>query len=264
MVFIVKAVLTGVKECPDEIRRLVLEQPLSGCYESLCSEILEVFTCLKAGRFILSWKDPDGDIVTFSSDRELQDVLAHTKDTTLRLFIKEKESRKKESKRGKAKGSSNDDFTSSPQYQRFMRKCQKHWQHKMVARQKKLDSRTDPDNYFGDSSGRTDDGEDEKEWEVLFGGNSKTQTSTDEQDLDDNETDGIGSTRNQASGKKKKQVRILLTPNDVEDHCSMTVKTQIQTSQTDIDLPEEGKEVISPDSIPVVQADVSATEALKE
>lgn len=56
MVFIVKAVLTGVKECPDEIRRLVLEQPLSGCYESLCSEILEVFTCLKAGRFILSWK----------------------------------------------------------------------------------------------------------------------------------------------------------------------------------------------------------------
>lgn len=64
-----------------EFRRFTVDENLS--YEFLKRKITEIFT----DKCELMWKDADGDLVSFSSDEELQEALEGVSDGIFRMFV---------------------------------------------------------------------------------------------------------------------------------------------------------------------------------
>lgn len=72
-----------------EIRRLVFEKeqpPLD--YFTLDANIRRVFPYIAMRNFKLCWKDPENDLITFSSDEELKDAIRSMSGDMLRVFVK--------------------------------------------------------------------------------------------------------------------------------------------------------------------------------
>ncbi|XP_004086592.1 sequestosome-1-like [Oryzias latipes] len=90
MSLMVKASLLGKYEQVKEIRRFLVDQDVCSSFEKLSRQTAAVFSKLKNSSFSLFYKDEDGDLVAFSSDDELMMGLGCRKDSTFRLFIKEK------------------------------------------------------------------------------------------------------------------------------------------------------------------------------
>lgn len=92
----VKAYLLGKEECVKEIRRFTVDEEISRCFDYLSKKTAEVFSNLKNSNFNLFYKDEDGDMVDFSTDKELMMGLACMKDATFRLYIKEKKEHRRD------------------------------------------------------------------------------------------------------------------------------------------------------------------------
>ncbi|KAF6725515.1 Sequestosome-1 [Oryzias melastigma] len=92
----VKAYLLGKDEQVKEIRRFPVDQDVSCSFEYLSKKTAAVFSNLKNSSFSLFYKDEDGDLVAFSSDDELMMGLGCMKDSTFRLFIKEKKEHRRD------------------------------------------------------------------------------------------------------------------------------------------------------------------------
>ncbi|KAK3603903.1 hypothetical protein CHS0354_042914 [Potamilus streckersoni] len=86
----VKAFLQKSGSRDEEIRRFSIPADVSSSYEYLCRKISDVFPSLRHGRFILYWKDSDGDQVAFSRDEELLEALGFVKDSLLKIYVREK------------------------------------------------------------------------------------------------------------------------------------------------------------------------------
>lgn len=72
-----------------EIRRLVFDKgQLPIKYRTLEENIKRVFSLLGWTNLQLSWKDPENEKITFSSDEELEDAIRSTSGDTLRVFVK--------------------------------------------------------------------------------------------------------------------------------------------------------------------------------
>ncbi|XP_029688038.1 sequestosome-1 isoform X1 [Takifugu rubripes] len=92
----VKAYLLGKDEVVKEVRRFAVDQDVSSSFEYLCRKTAEIFNNLKNSGFNMFYKDEDGDLVAFSSDDELLMGLACMKDSTFRIFIKEKKEHRRD------------------------------------------------------------------------------------------------------------------------------------------------------------------------
>lgn len=71
-----------------EIRRLVFEKgqpPLE--YFTLEANIRRVFPYLAGRKFKLCWKDPENELISFSSDEELKDAIESMSGDILRVFV---------------------------------------------------------------------------------------------------------------------------------------------------------------------------------
>ncbi|XP_030594640.1 sequestosome-1 isoform X2 [Archocentrus centrarchus] len=90
----VKAYLLGKDEAVKEIRRFAVDQDVSCSFEYLSRKTADVFGNLN--NFNLFYRDEDGDLVAFSSDDELMMGLACMKDSTFRLFIREKKEHRRD------------------------------------------------------------------------------------------------------------------------------------------------------------------------
>ncbi|RVE67625.1 hypothetical protein OJAV_G00104710 [Oryzias javanicus] len=92
----VKAYLLGKDEQVKEIRRFPVDQDVSCSFEYMSKKTAAVFSNLKNSSFSLFYKDEDGDLVAFSSDDELMMGLGCMKDSTFRLFIKERKEHRRD------------------------------------------------------------------------------------------------------------------------------------------------------------------------
>ncbi|XP_078477988.1 LOW QUALITY PROTEIN: sequestosome-1-like [Lampetra planeri] len=92
----VKAYLLGKEEAVREIRRFAVDMDVSCSFEYLSRKTAGVFSNLTNSTFSLYYKDEDGDLVAFSSDDELMMGLGCMKDSTFRLYIKEKKEPRRE------------------------------------------------------------------------------------------------------------------------------------------------------------------------
>ncbi|XP_023815306.1 sequestosome-1 isoform X1 [Oryzias latipes] len=92
----VKAYLLGKDEHVKEIRRFAVDQDVSCNFEYLSKKTAAVFSNLMNSSFNLFYKDEDGDLVAFSSDDELMMGLGCVKDSTFRLYIKEKKEHRRD------------------------------------------------------------------------------------------------------------------------------------------------------------------------
>ncbi|XP_076595085.1 sequestosome-1 [Chaetodon auriga] len=92
----VKAYLLGKDESVKEVRRFAVDQDVSCSFEYLSTKTAGVFSNLKNNGFNMYYRDEDGDLVAFSSDDELMMGLACMKDSTFRLFIKEKKEHRRD------------------------------------------------------------------------------------------------------------------------------------------------------------------------
>ncbi|XP_006781976.1 sequestosome-1 [Neolamprologus brichardi] len=90
----VKAYLLGKDEAVKEIRRFAVDQDVSCSFEYLSRKTADVFGNLN--NFNLFYRDEDGDLVAFSSDDELMMGLGCMKDSTFRLFIREKKEHRRD------------------------------------------------------------------------------------------------------------------------------------------------------------------------
>lgn len=82
----VKAHLLGDDGKTSEIRRVSV--PVSATYNQLYDKTKAVFPDLHNEEISLSWKDGDGDLVSFSSDAEMLEFTRTAEDEFLRIFIK--------------------------------------------------------------------------------------------------------------------------------------------------------------------------------
>lgn len=92
----VKAYLLGKDETVKEVRRFAVDQDVSCSFEYLSRKTEGIFNILKSNGFNMYYRDEDGDLVAFSSDDELMMGLACMKDTTFRLYIKEKKEHRRD------------------------------------------------------------------------------------------------------------------------------------------------------------------------
>ncbi|XP_024120361.1 sequestosome-1 isoform X2 [Oryzias melastigma] len=92
----VKACLLGRYEQVKEIRRFPVDQHVYRSFDNLRRKTAAVFSNLKNSSFSLFYKDEDGDLVAFSSDDELMMGLGYMRDSTFRLFIKEKKEHRRD------------------------------------------------------------------------------------------------------------------------------------------------------------------------
>jgi sequestosome 1 len=82
----------GRQEEMDEIRRFSVDYDVSTNFEYLMAKITNVFPGLVNKSITLYWKDPDNDMIAFSSDDELMEALKSISDGMFRVFIIEKAS----------------------------------------------------------------------------------------------------------------------------------------------------------------------------
>ncbi|RVE67622.1 hypothetical protein OJAV_G00104670 [Oryzias javanicus] len=92
----VKACLLGRYEQVKEIRRFQVKQDVYRSFDNLSRKTAAVFSHLKNSSFSLFYRDEDGDLVAFSCDDELRMGLGCMKDSTFRLFIKEKKEHRRD------------------------------------------------------------------------------------------------------------------------------------------------------------------------
>nr|QKW91101.1 sequestosome 1 [Larimichthys crocea] len=90
----VKVYLLGKDEAVKEVRRFAVDQDVSSSFEYLNRKTAGVFNNVKD--FNMFYRDEDGDLVAFSSDDELMMGLACMKDTTFRVYIKEKKEHRRD------------------------------------------------------------------------------------------------------------------------------------------------------------------------
>ncbi|KAL6117185.1 sqstm1 [Pungitius sinensis] len=90
----VKAYLLGKDESVKEVRRFTVDHDVSSSYDYLLRKTTSVFSNLKAVNTY--YRDEDEDLVAFSSDDELMMGLTCMKDSTFRLFIKEKKENRRD------------------------------------------------------------------------------------------------------------------------------------------------------------------------
>ncbi|XP_060603186.1 sequestosome-1-like [Ruditapes philippinarum] len=87
----VKAYLEKDGKIDGEIRRFAVPADVSSNYDYLVKKVAGFFPSLREGHFSLYWKDPDGDMVLFSTDVELLEALGFVSDSVFKIFIKVKE-----------------------------------------------------------------------------------------------------------------------------------------------------------------------------
>ncbi|KAK3564994.1 hypothetical protein QTP86_032510 [Hemibagrus guttatus] len=92
----VKAYLLGKEDCHKEIRRFAVDQDVSTSFEYLSRKVMDVFSNLRNVAFQMYYRDEDEDMIAFSSDDELMMGLTMVKDSTFRIFIKEKKEHKRD------------------------------------------------------------------------------------------------------------------------------------------------------------------------
>ncbi|KAM8909166.1 sequestosome-1 [Spinachia spinachia] len=90
----VKAYLLGKDESVKEVRRFTVDHDVSSNYEYLLRKTTSVFSNSKAVN--MYYRDEDEDLVAFSSDDELMMGLTCMKDSTFRLFIREKKENRRD------------------------------------------------------------------------------------------------------------------------------------------------------------------------
>ncbi|XP_003725043.2 sequestosome-1 isoform X1 [Strongylocentrotus purpuratus] len=106
----VKAYLKRGENANAEIRRFVIDVAVSSNYEYLSKKVAQVFPSLgDPDYFSLSWKDSEGDNITFSSDDELVEALGQINDDTFRIYVKEKKRCRRENRDAPSPGTSTDD-----------------------------------------------------------------------------------------------------------------------------------------------------------
>lgn len=81
-----KAHLLGDDGKTSEIRRISV--PVTANYNQLYDKTKGVFPDLHNAEISLSWKDADGDLVSFSSDEEMLEFTRTAEDEFLRIFVK--------------------------------------------------------------------------------------------------------------------------------------------------------------------------------
>ncbi|KAL5012386.1 hypothetical protein ScPMuIL_010937 [Solemya velum] len=87
----VKAFLLKGDNSSPEIRRVSIPADVTSSYEYLFKKLADIFSSLRRSEnFSLYWKDPDGDLVSFSTDEELLEALGYINDNIFRVYIKEK------------------------------------------------------------------------------------------------------------------------------------------------------------------------------
>lgn len=83
----VKAYLERADSEP-EIRRFTVPADVSSSYAYLVKKISSIFPSLREGHFSTHWKDPDGDLVQFSTDEELIEALGFVVDSIFKVYLK--------------------------------------------------------------------------------------------------------------------------------------------------------------------------------
>ncbi|XP_050415012.2 sequestosome-1 [Patella vulgata] len=73
-----------------EIRRFTIPVDASSSYDYIFKKVSEVFPNFSRGNFILCWRDPEHELVAFSSDEELLEALSYVENGILKIFVKEK------------------------------------------------------------------------------------------------------------------------------------------------------------------------------
>ncbi|KAH3839941.1 sequestosome-1-like [Dreissena polymorpha] len=86
----VKAFLKKDDKLDAEIRRFQVPADVSSSYDYLAKKLCGIFPSLRQGNFSLYWKDPDGDLVCFSTDEELMEALGFVNDGLFKLYITDK------------------------------------------------------------------------------------------------------------------------------------------------------------------------------
>nr|XP_006820397.1 PREDICTED: uncharacterized protein LOC102806788 [Saccoglossus kowalevskii] len=72
-----------------EIRRFAVDQGASTSYEYLSTKITQVFPSIgRSDSFTLSYRDSEGDSITFSTDKELEDVVGQLSKYILKVYIR--------------------------------------------------------------------------------------------------------------------------------------------------------------------------------
>ncbi|XP_070553772.1 sequestosome-1-like [Ptychodera flava] len=85
----VKAYLHRDDGSSPEIRRFCVDQDVSTNYEYLSKKITQVFPSLRSPDvFTLSYRDSEGDLISFSSDEELVDAYGQLNEEIFRVYIK--------------------------------------------------------------------------------------------------------------------------------------------------------------------------------
>jgi len=85
----VKGYLESADGGQPEIRRFTVDQGVSTNYDYLAGKIAQVFPSLpRPESFTLSYKDSEGDLISFSSDDELVDAYGQLNEDIFRVYIK--------------------------------------------------------------------------------------------------------------------------------------------------------------------------------
>ncbi|BFZ24144.1 hypothetical protein BsWGS_27183 [Bradybaena similaris] len=70
-----------------EIRRFLINTTEGDYFTTIKEEIRRLFTVLANSRFALYWKDPDGDLVAFSTLEEMSEALTYATDGIFRVHV---------------------------------------------------------------------------------------------------------------------------------------------------------------------------------
>ncbi|KAL5019792.1 hypothetical protein ScPMuIL_002684 [Solemya velum] len=137
MAYVVKAFLVREDgKLTEEIRRFTVDLTALVSYQDLYQKVAEKFQCLNDKKFLLQWKDTEGDVVTFTTDEELKDALSSMVDNTMKIYVKEinvevEMNKTKTEKKEKKEKSQSDEFNPPPQLRRWMRRFMRRWHEKM-------------------------------------------------------------------------------------------------------------------------------------
>ncbi|XP_046584334.1 uncharacterized protein LOC124291392 [Haliotis rubra] len=72
-----------------EVRRFTVPSDTAQSYTFINEKVMQVFPHLEADTFKLCWTDADGDLVTFSSQEELEDALSSARDSVMKIVVRE-------------------------------------------------------------------------------------------------------------------------------------------------------------------------------